>query len=548
MKEQVARGPRNTNMSKHVNHTSLALAVLTLTSVGLAGDWPQWGGTNERNMVAKATGLPTKFHPGKYTSGIGFDPATAVNVKWSAQLGTLTYGNPTVAGGRILVGANDCRWSDPRIEPSKGGLVMCFDERTGKLLWGLPVPRYRKKVYGSGFDDMSVGLCSAPTIDGNRAYVVTNRAEVLCLDLRGQANGNDGPFVDEGQYMAGRGRKPAKLNSHDADIIWRFDMMAIPTAPHDASNCNILRVGDCLYINTSNGVHRRPDEPDPLPDAPSLIVLHRKTGKLIAVDGELIGRRMFHGQWSSPSVGLVNGKTQIYFGGGDGVLYAFEPADPNHAEKKPATLKKIWQYDCNPREFRFDADGWKRDYWDGDGSRADIDENYVGPSEIIATPAFHKGKVYVAVGQDPVHGEAKGILHCINPAGKGNITKTGCVWSYKGIGRTMSTTSIADGLLYVADFGGEIHCLDAGTGKVHWTHKTEQPIWSSTLVADGKVYVGTEKKHLWVFQAGRAKKILATLKLRHKISTTPAIANGVMYIATNRYLHAVAKNAGTKEN
>ena len=73
----------------------------------------------------------------------------------------------------------------------------------------------------------------------------------------------------------------------------------------------------------------------PLPDAPSLIALDARTGRLLACDGERIGRplgkgparRLFHGQWSSPTLGRVDGRDLIIYGGGDGVCYAFEPAD-----------------------------------------------------------------------------------------------------------------------------------------------------------------------------------------------------------------------------
>ena len=52
--------------------------------------------------------------------------------------------------------------------------------------------------------------------------------------------------------------------------------------------------------------------------------LDPKTGKLLGEDNAAIGPRIFHGQWTSPSSGRVNGQSQVYFGGGDGVLYAFD--------------------------------------------------------------------------------------------------------------------------------------------------------------------------------------------------------------------------------
>ena len=153
------------------------------------------------------------------------------------------------------------------------------------------------------FDNIDLGICSSPTVDGDRVYLVTNRCEVVCLDVHGMANGNDGPFTDEGQYTAGPGKPPVPPGRDDADILWRFDMIdELPVWPQDAANCSVLVHGDFLYVCTSNGVDRSHDRL-PYPLAPSLIVLDKRTGRLVAKDDEKIGTRMFHGQWSSPVAG-----------------------------------------------------------------------------------------------------------------------------------------------------------------------------------------------------------------------------------------------------
>mgnify|MGYP001765070140 CR=1 FL=1 len=85
-------------------------------------------------------------------------------------------------------------------------------------------------------------------------------------------------------------------------------------------------------------------------------------------------------------------------------------------------------------------------------------------SEVVGTPVFLNNRVYVALGRDPEHGRGRGALHCIDATGSGDITKTGKVWSYQGLDRTLSTVSIADGLLYICDVAGRLHCLDADTG------------------------------------------------------------------------------------
>ena len=180
-------------------------------------------------------------------------------------------------------------------------------------------------------------------------------------------------------------------------------------------------------------------------------------------------------------------------------------------------LKKVWSFDCNPPEYKDFGDLDKiTHYCLGDGRAQDTlnknDGTFVGMSEIIATPVFYRNRVYVAIGRDPEHGRGRGALWCIDATGTGDITRRGKIWCYQGLDRTLSTVAIADGLLYIADVAGRLHCLDADTGKCYWVHETKAEIWGSTLVADGKVYLPTQKG-LWVLAAGREKRVLAKISL-----------------------------------
>jgi outer membrane protein assembly factor BamB len=525
---------------REVLYLSIGILFLGILSPESRGeDWPQWGGHDGRNMVSPEKRLPSCFVPGKRNTGKGIDLATAKNVKWVARLGSETYGTPSIAGGKVFIGTNDANLDDHRYESTDGGMFRCLDEATGKLLWQLVVPctdRHHDSRWL--FDNMGLGICSAPAVDGDRVYLVTNRAEVLSLDINGMSNGNQGR-KDEGQYSVQSGKPPVTPGAKDADIFWRFDMVAeLPSQPHDAANCGVLVQGDLVYVCTSNGIAKG-GRTVTHPHAPSLIALDKRTGRLVAADNEEIGTRLFHGQWSSPSAGQVNGRTLIFFGAGDGVCYAFEHAAsplPSHT----VPLRKVWSFDCNPPEFRF-KDGKPIDYWAGDvreHSGNAGDGSYIGPCEIIGTPAFYHGRVYVAIGQDPRHGRGRGILHCISAAGTGDITHTGRIWSYDKLDRSMSTVSIADGLLFIADYPGRIHCVDAETGHCYWVHETNAEIWGSTLVADGKLYVGTQKS-FWVLAADKEKKVLSEVRLGSPVWASPVAANGTLYVTSQKWLWAV---------
>jgi outer membrane protein assembly factor BamB len=146
----------------------------------------------------------------------------------------------------------------------------------------------------------------------------------------------------------------------------------------------------------------------------------------------------------------------------------------------------------------------------------------------------------VAVGQDPEHGEGVGNLVCIDATKIGDITKTGKIWSYDKVHRSISTVSIDPdaGLLFIGDFSGFLHCLDAETGKVYWTHDMKAHMWGSTLVADGKVYAGDEDGDFIVMAANKEKKILSETNLGSAVYGTPIVANGAIYVQSNTHLFA----------
>jgi outer membrane protein assembly factor BamB len=492
-------------------------------------------------MVSEETGLPDSFEPGK-KSGHAIDPATTKNVNWAVWLGSFAYGNPTVAGGKVFLGTDDLSLSeDPRFTRSRGGLIKCLDEATGELLWQLACPRRTNIPKEMHFSQQHLGVCSSPTVEGDRVYVVSSAGDVLCLDVDGQADGNDGPCTDEGQYMAGHGKPPIELGDRDGDIVWRFDPIdELGIFVHDAASCSVLIHGDLLYLSTSNGVNEAHDAVL-APEAPAMIALDKRSGRLAAREKEGISARLYHCQWSSPSLADVNGKTLIFFGGGDGVCYAFEAL--TRVPDSPVPLKKVWSYDCNPREYKY-RDGKLIPYYEGDKRKGystnENDGKYVGPSQIIATPVFHAGRVYVAIGQDPAHGRGKGLLHCIDATKTGDVTATGKIWSYDGLDRSMATVTIADGLLYAADVAGRLHCLDADTGRCYWVHDMGAETWGGALVADGKLYIGNKRK-FFILAAGKKPEVLCEVGLGAPAYSTPIAANGVVYVASQRYLWAVAQ-------
>jgi outer membrane protein assembly factor BamB len=449
------------------------------------GDWPMWGGTPDRNMVSNMKGLPTSWDVQKKT-----------NVKWVAQLGSQTYGNAVVSGGMVFVGTNNEGLRDPKITGDRG-VVMAFRESDGQFMWQMV---HDKLAAGRVNDWPFQGIASSPLVDGDRVYYVSNRAELVCLDTQGfRDKENDGPYKDE------------KLTGEfNADVVWIFDMMEeVGTLPHNLANSSPNMYGDLIFVSTSNGQ----DESHvniPAPKAPAIIAVNKKTGKLVWEDNSP-GDRILHGQWSTPSVGKIGGVDQVVMGQGDGLVRGYEML----------TGKKLWEFDMNPKESV-----WPKTR-----------------NEIIATPVIYEDKVYLANGQDPEHGEGVGHMYCIDATKRGDITRTGLVWHYDKIRRSISTAAIHDGLVYQADFSGFLHCLDAKTGQVYWTHDMFAAVWGSPLVVDGKVYLGDEDGDVIIMQEGKQKKVIAEINMGSSVYSTPVPANGALFISSRNQLFALSASA-----
>jgi outer membrane protein assembly factor BamB len=641
-----------------------------------AGDWTQWGGSPIRNNTPTATGIVTEWAPGEFDRKTGaWKSDAAKNIRWVTQLGSQTYGNAVVASGRVFVGTNNSAGYLKRYPADYDlGVFVCIDEKTGKFLWQ---HSSEKLPTGRVHDWPLMGICCSPLVEGERLWFVTSRGEVKCLDVAGFYDGeDDGPVkgetgrlfdlrraddpaedkvggyvkeLDEGKLPADvrasfatagmplpegeiaiaaddttkaplkKWKFQAKVNGADrdlylelrgpalsgfktitpddkdeADVIWSYNMMEkLGTSQHNMCSCSVTAWGDILFVNTSNGV----DDSHLVisaPDAPSFIAMDKNTGEVFWTDNSP-GKNILHGQWSSPAVATIGGVDQVLFGGGDGWLYSFK-ADKGK-DGKPELL---WKFDANPKDAILELGGR--------GTRNDI----------ISTPVVYDNKVYFCTGQDPEHGEGDGILYCLDPARRGDISEmlavnradpktpipvkriqavveadgdmavpnpnSGIVWKYAShdanndgtldfeeqFHRSIGTCVIKNDILFIADFSGICHCLNAKTGKINWTYDMLAASWGSGLIVGDKIYIGDEDGDISVFNlSADPKKAMREIKdedgqsklypinvretdpgrwdvvnMGNAVYSTPIVANGVLFISNNDHIFAIAPPEG----
>jgi outer membrane protein assembly factor BamB len=440
-----------------------------------------WGGTAQRNLASSIKNLPSSW-----------SIETKKNIRWKADLGSTSFGNPVIADGKVFLGTNNDNPKNPEITGDKG-VLMAFRESDGKFLWQAVHDKLE-----SGIDWPEQGVCSSPAVEAKRLYYVTNRGELISLDTEGFMDGkNDGAFQDE-----------SRKGATDADILWKLDMMKeLGVTQHNMAASSPLIWEDLVFVVTSNGMDEN-NEKVVNPKAPSFIAVNKNTGKIVWQDNSP-GDKILHGQWTSPAVGEAGGVWQAFFPGGDGLLYGFDAR----------TGQKLWSFDLNPKDAV-----WPKT------------RNY-----ILSTPVFYNGKIFLSVGQDPENGEGIGHMYCIDPTKRGDITESGRIWQTDKIRRSISTAAIADELVYISDFAGFLHCLDINTGKPYWTFDMLAAIWGSPFVADGKVYLGDEDGDVAIFQAGKELKKLSEINMGSAVYSTPVAANGVLYIMNRNTLVAISE-------
>ena len=469
-----------------------------------------FGRDHARNAVSPEKGAPTAWQIETKDEKTGV-VTKARNILWSAKLGSQSLGGPVVANGLVWVGTNNADRTDRKRKDM--ATLMCFRESDGKLLWQYDSPRLNAMVHDGPHHSMAT-----PLIDGDRLWLTTNRCETVCYDI--------------GPLRRGEGN-PKEL--WKVDMMKEFgvfpyaDLMAAGFAPSPAMDA------DRIFVVTSNGV-----EEDhvtiPAPDAPSLVCFDKKTGEMLWKDASP-GKDIMHSQRSSPLAIELKGRTHVIVGQGDGWLRSFDT--------KSGQI--IWKCDLNPKGLKYQIGARSR-------------KNYV-----MATPVFHGGRVYLAPGQGPEHGEGENELLCIDPTGAGDVSaelddgkgkgkpnpNSRIVWRFGGpdkdpnakrdflFCRTLANCTVADGLVYICDIDGYAYCLEAKTGKLQWQEDLKSSCWTTALWVDGKIYITTEDGDVWIFAHGKEKKLLHKVEMGGAIRAMPIFANGVLYVMTEQMLYAI---------
>jgi outer membrane protein assembly factor BamB len=476
--------------------------------------WPMFGGTPARNMVNpidKNTPIHWSTEPGKFK-----------NIKWAVKLGSRGYAGPVIADGRVYVGTNKKYPHDPKVASKAKATLVCLDEADGRFLW--------QNVHDSPDSELisyidRLGLLSTPAIDAGRIYYVTPGCEVICAD-------------------AATGK-----------ILWQYDMMTklgVKLGDHIScafsSTCSPLVAGGKVFITTGNGVAEGSGKVK-APKAPSFVAFDKAKGT-VAWQSSLPGENIVAVQWSNPVLASVSGKQQVIFAGGDNFVYSFDPD----------TGKLIWKCNLDP----------ERPAAMNVGKRGTRPERGVElrpvPSYPIGTPVVHDNKLYIGLGHFPDEQQPRAKFSrflCLDVTKKGDASPvnldakdpknkaSALVWTFGGplaqgqrrvkFGSTISTAAVHDGLVWIAEENGYLHCLDAKTGQRYWEYDVKSQVHAAPYWVDGKVYL-TASDQIHVLAHGKEMKRLGMIDADECIrGSVPLIAaKGVLYLSCDTHMYAIS--------
>ena len=204
------------------------------------------------------------------------------------------------------------------------------------------------------------------------------------------------------------------------------------------SNSSPVIWGDLLFVSTSERPGRKP----------RATFLAARAGDHRAQQEHRqarVGRQLGRGSDSSRAVVHTVGRHDL--GGVDQVISA--QGDGWVRGYEATTGKKLWEFDTNPEGFGVAEDAQRADLHAGDlpGSSS--------TSPTVRIPSTARASVT--------------FTRSIRPSAATSRRRARSGSSTRSAGRSRPP-AIADGLIFIPDFSGFFHCLDAKTGQEYWVH------------------------------------------------------------------------------
>lgn len=290
------------------------------------------------------------------------------------------------------------------------------------------------------------------------------------------------PLLEDGRLYVHFGHLGTACLDLDGKALWRKDDLRYP--PVHGNGGSPVLVGDALFFSCDGAAD------------PFVIALNKRTGQeLWRTPRRTKVQKTF--SFSTPLVITVAGRTQI-ISPGSGAVCAYDPK----------TGRELW--------------------------RVRYGEGY----SVVPRPVYAHGLLFLATGYD------RASVLAIRPDGAGDVTDTHVAWTLsRGAPNTPSMLVVGDELYFVSD-AGIASCVDAKTGKVHWSERVGGNYSTSPIHGAGRIYFQNEEGRTVVVKAGKTFETLATNDVGGRTLASWAVGTDAFYIRTGEHLFKVRTGAG----
>jgi len=410
--------------------------------------------------------------------------------------------------------ANDwTEWRGPArdgISPEKG-LPTSWSPAGQNLAWKAPYGGrsapivmngrvYLQNIAGKGAEEQERIMCfNADT--GKLLW--EHRFNVFLSDVPPHRVGWASPVGDPATgnvYAFGVGGTLLAL-SRDGKVVWERSLgedFGLLTT-HGGRTVSPLIDGDLVIVSGvtfqwgqhSRGAHR-------------FIAFDKRTGETIWVSAP--GGRPYDTTYAAPIIVNVNGTRLLIQGASDGVAYAI----------KPQTGELVWKYEISKRGLNTGA-------------------------------VVYNNMAILTHSEENLNSSEMGMMTAVDATAKGEIKKEQVKWTTLGWQGGFSSPVMDGDRLYQVDNSANIAAFDANNGKQLWLKNLGTIQKASPVLADGKLYVGTENGKFFILKpSATGCEILSEVQLGteaqpESIIGSVAVANGRVFIVSDSGLYCIGK-------
>src|SRR6476661_3366344 len=301
-------------------------------------------------------------------------------------------------------------------------------------------------------------------------------------------------------YVLGVGGNLIGLN-HDGKVLWERSLaedFGLLTT-HGGRTVSPIIDGDLVIISGVTfqwGQHGRGGH--------RFIAFDKKTGETVYVSAP--GGRPYDTTYAPPIIADINGTRLLIQGSSDGFVHAI----------KPQTGEPVWKYEISKRGLN--------------------------------TGVVVKGTTAILThSEENLNSSEMGMMVAVDATAKGEIKKEQVKWSTYGWQGGFSSPVLDGDRLYQIDNGANIAAFDVNTGKQLWLKNLGAIQKASPVLADGKLYVGTENGKFYILKPSATgceildQDQLGTEALPEAIIASVAIANGRVFVVSDSNLYAIGK-------